>query len=278
MAVENIPEIYTDNYTEYKDLFIYDFRVAHNVVKSKVNLSMNMFSFLQEGSKYVHIADATVAVNTHQSLLIPKGNCLWTELLNQDAVYYCKLLFFSGQRLVRFLNNQQVEQQAGLEADSYFIIENDAYMALFLKSLSIFKHPLTQVHKQLLSAKFEELLLYLIAKYGERFIRYLFSMVSSEQSPFKTIVEQHMYSNLKLEEIAFLCNMSLSTFKRHFLMEYNEPPGRWLQDKRLTKAKEVLQQGAVKASDIYEDYGYSNLSNFSSAFKNKFGISPTDIA
>jgi transcriptional regulator GlxA family with amidase domain len=50
------------------------------------------------------------------------------------------------------------------------------------------------------------------------------------------MIESNVHSNLKLEEIAFLCNMSLSTFKRHFIVEYNEAPGKWLQDKRLQRA------------------------------------------
>jgi AraC-like DNA-binding protein len=41
-----------------------------------------------------------------------------------------------------------------------------------------------------------------------------------------------------------------------------------LQDKLLQRAKEILKEGQLKASDIYQDMGY-NLSNFSIAFKNK---------
>jgi AraC-like DNA-binding protein len=51
-------------------------------------------------------------------------------------------------------------------------------------------------------------------------------------------------------------------FKRHFIVEYNEAPGKWLQDKRLQRAKEILKR-SIKASDIYQDMGYNNLSNFS---------------
>jgi AraC-like DNA-binding protein len=40
--------------------------------------------------------------------------------------------------------------------------------------------------------------------------------------------------------------MSLSTFKRHFIVEYNEAPGKWLQDKRLQRAKEILKEGQLK--------------------------------
>ena len=131
--------------------------------------------------------------------------------------------------------------------------------------------------KNLLSVKFEELMLYLVQKYGEKFELYLHSLIIKETSGFRKIVESKIHSNLKLEEIAFLCNMSLSTFKRHFIEEYQVSPGKWRQDKRLQKAKDTLALGILKASDIYVDFGYTNLSNFSIAFKNKFGFNPTEI-
>ena len=86
------------------------------------------------------------------------------------------------------------------------------------------------------------------------------------------------WPNLKVEEIAFLCNMSLSTFKRHFKEEFQASPGKWLLDKRLEKAKILMEQRDVKASDVYLEIGYNNLSNFSTAFKNKFGISPKELS
>jgi AraC-like DNA-binding protein len=61
---------------------------------------------------------------------------------------------------------------------------------------------------------------YLINKYVIEFEFYLYYLISNVVSPFKKIVESNVHSNLKLEEIAFLCNMSLSTFKRHFTSEY----------------------------------------------------------
>lgn len=56
MSIENIPEIYIKNKSENLDLFVYDFRMTNDVVKSKVNLGMNIFSFLQVGKKQVHFA------------------------------------------------------------------------------------------------------------------------------------------------------------------------------------------------------------------------------
>jgi hypothetical protein len=65
MAIENIEiEIYQKNNSAL-DLFVYDFKMTNDVVKSKVNLSMNMFSFFV--GKKVHFADTSIAVNKEQS-------------------------------------------------------------------------------------------------------------------------------------------------------------------------------------------------------------------
>ena len=278
MSIENIPKIYFKNKKENPDLFIYDFKMTSDVVKSKVILGMNMFSFLQVGKKQVHFAGTSVAVNKDQSLLLKKGNWLWTELLDKEAIYYCKLFFFSEEKLKHFLEKHANKNKIKNDEIPYFIIRNDAYITSYLNSLSTITEAPTVFMENLLSVKFEELMLYLLQKYGRKFELYLYSLIIKETSPFKKVVENKIHSNLKLEDIAFLCNMSLSTFKRHFIKEYNTSPGKWLQDKRLQKAKETLEQGNLKPTDIYLDFGYNNLSNFSIAFKNKFGFNPSETS
>ncbi|NRT14183.1 AraC-like DNA-binding protein [Flavobacterium sp. 28A] len=277
MPIENIPEIYIKEKEVNEGLLVYDFKMTSDVVKSKVNLSMNMFSFLQVGKKQVHFGDTSIAVNSQQSLLLKKGNWLWTELLDTETIYYCKLFFFSEHQLLKFLKKHTKNTQPYTNEVAYFVIENDDYIGSFLNSLSILHLDNSAYSANLLEIKFEEIMLYLLAKYKGAFEDFLHSLISNEVSPFKNVIESNVYSNLKLEEIAFLCNMSLSTFKRHFTLEYKEAPGKWLQDKRLQRAKDLLQEGVLKPSDIYLDAGYNNLSNFSIAFKNKFGISPVDI-
>ena len=97
-------------------------------------------------------------------------------------------------------------------------------------------------------------------------------------SSFRKIVDANIHTHLNVAEIAFLANMSLSSFKRHFAKTYNANPGRWLQQKRLQQAKKILDKGDKKPSEIYALYGYTNLSNFSTAFKNEFGYSPKNCS
>lgn len=276
MTIQNIPEIFIETKSNKLDLLVHDFKMTDDVFKSKVNLSMDMFSFLQKGKKQVHFSDSSVAVNDKQSLLIKRGNCLWSELLDNDDIYYCKLFFFSETKLDNFLKKHCQLTPNEEETPSYFVIENDDYIHSYLNSLSTVVNAPAIFRENLLSVKFEELMLYLINKYGKTFEKYLQSLISKECSSFKKIVENNAYSNLRIDEIAFLCHMSLSTFKRNFIKEYKTSPGKWLQDKRLRKAKELIKEGR-KPSDIYLDFGYNNLSNFSAAFKNKFGKSPNSL-
>ena len=277
MTIQNIPEIFTETNTNKFDLLVHDFKMTDDVFKSKVNLTLHMFSFLQKGKKQVHFADSSVAVNDKQSLLIKRGNCLWSELLDNDDIYYCKLFFFSESKLRDFLKKNSQFSPNEEETPSYFIIENDDYIHSYLNSLSTIVNAPAIFMENLLSAKFEELMLYLLNKYGKTFEKYLQSLISNERSAFKNIIENNVYSNLKIDEIAFLCHMSLSSFKRNFIKEYKTSPGKWLQDRRLRKAKELMKDGKLKPSDIYLDFGYNSLSNFSAAFKNKFGKSPNLI-
>lgn len=83
--------------------------------------------------------------------------------------------------------------------------------------------------------------------------------------------------NVNLERFAFLTGRSLSAFKRDFEKTFNDTPSRWLIQKRLDEAWFLLNKKNKKASDIYLDLGFEDLSHFSFAFKKRFGHSPKEL-
>lgn len=285
ISIQNVPEIFYPDGFYQDDLFIYDYKMTGDVIKSKINLDVNMLSFLQKGKKKVHFSNTSVGVNANQSLIIKSGNCLWTEILDNEDIYYCKLLFFSDKKIQDFLSKYQPvfthknNSPSVPHSSSYFIIENDDYIKAFVQSLSSLLNNNNQAAtKKIVELKFEEIMLYLLNKYENSFLDFLTSILSSKlNATFKKIVETNAYANLSLDEIAFLCNMSLSTFKRHFIKEYKQTPAKWMQKLRLNRAKHRLENNSENASDIYLDLGYNNLSNFSLAFKNEFGVSPRQV-
>jgi AraC-like DNA-binding protein len=99
--------------------------------------------------------------------------------------------------------------------------------------------------------------------------------------PCKIDLEKFMLSNfhfnVPVEKFAQLTGRSLAAFKRDFLKTFGAPPRQWLQDKRLTEAKHLIETKHQKPSAIYLDLGFESLSHFSYSFKKKFGMAPTAL-
>ena len=68
--------------------------------------------------------------------------------------------------------------------------------------------------------KFEELLLYLCYHYPEEMGQLKIADISITEIEIKKLVESHIGSNITLDELTFLCNLSLSIFKRKFIELY----------------------------------------------------------
>jgi len=101
-------------------------------------------------------------------------------------------------------------------------------------------------------------------------------------APHKIDLEKFMLSNfhfnIPVEKFAQLTGRSLAAFKRDFLKTFGAPPRHWLQDKRLTEAKHLIETKHQKPSAIYLDLGFESLSHFSYSFKKKFGMTPTALS
>lgn len=93
---------------------------------------------------------------------------------------------------------------------------------------------------------------------------------------FKEIIEAHVYSDLNLEELAALSNNSVSSFKRKFKKLFQDSPARYIKNRKLKRAAELLILSQQNISEIAFDCGFNDLSNFSTSFREKFGCSPSE--
>ena len=280
MDITNLPEdLFENNYTDTSDLQIANYEAYKLVSKNKINLNKNVFSFLLDGQKDIHFSNDIVSIDHTQALLLASGNFLTTEIVGANS-YSCLLFFFSQKNINDFLlkyghlfNPNDLNKTA--TSIPYFLMEKDNFIIHFINSIQQIYGLNQTISQKILELKFEEIMLYLADKYGQSFFVYLHSLLINERElSFKMVIEKNLYTSLNIDEVAFLCNMSLSTFKRKFIQVYQESPGKWFQLKRLNKAKKLLLNNEVTPSEIYMDFGYDSLSNFSTAFKNQFGYSP----
>lgn len=263
-----------------KKVFALSYESNKSSIKSRIILDRHSFSFLMEGVKIVSYASGTQSINNKKFFFLPYGNCLMSEKLASNGKYKSLLLFISKEVFKDFFNNYSSPQSSFSKIGHQLEVEpkafiKDEYINNFLYGLEIALEINSFNTENILKLKFEELMMYLIQQ-DNSLLSYFksFSEEWDEDAYVRRIVNIHMHSGITVEELAFLCNMSISTFKRKFAKVFNDTPKQWFFKSRMHKAADLLKNQGLKASEIYEDLGYVNLSSFVQAFKKIYGLTP----
>lgn len=156
------------------------------------------------------------------------------------------------------------------------VVASSNVIAKFIDSLEFYFQNPVLVNDDLLELKIKELVLLLIQSKNVRSIQELVAdLYSPKTVHIKEVVELHLFSNLKTEQLAKLANLSLSSFKREFKKEFNDSPTNYINNKRLEKAKELLSISDLLISEIAYEIEFQDSLYFTRLFKNKIGITPS---
>jgi AraC-like DNA-binding protein len=239
---------------------------------SRVVFNCYAISFVINGEKAIYRPFDNTVVRTGEGIVIPEGNSIMAEHTLNEHQYSSILVFFPASVAIDFLNKHQLNTKTSIKPD-YIKFRQTNYLAGYIKSLQALIHEGQNLPYALAVNKVEELLLVLLQSHRSQLIALLQSNAPSPALLLKNVVENNLLNNLTLEELAFLAHKSLASFKRDFEKTYQIAPGKYIRERKLEIARQELSQGK-NATSLYLDLGYDNLSNFSSAFKKKFGVSP----
>jgi len=146
----------------------------------------------------------------------------------------------------------------------------------YMNNLSIYFENPDAFDEELGILKLKELMLILLKSENHLNIRKLLSEIfSPNKIEFKNAIENNLYNNLSIEQLAFICNRSLSKFKRDFSKIYSDTPARYIKHRRLMQAKKLLLSSDDSITEIAFSLGYVDVSTFSANFQKKFKLSPS---
>ena len=101
-------------------------------------------------------------------------------------------------------------------------------------------------------------------------------LAAQNQHMFSDIVvwlDRNLHKPIKVRDMAEKSAMSERTFYRKFTDEVGCTPSKFLENRRLFRAKQLLETGSVVKS-VSLNVGYKSVLGFRSAFEAKYGLSP----
>jgi AraC-like DNA-binding protein len=88
-------------------------------------------------------------------------------------------------------------------------------------------------------------------------------------------MDTHYSEKITVQDVAEYVGIQRSYFTDAFTKQMGVSPGHFLQQLRLSKGKQMLEETAVPITEIALSLGYSELYAFTRAFRNYYGISPS---
>jgi AraC-like DNA-binding protein len=157
-------------------------------------------------------------------------------------------------------------------------VSSNDLITQFIHSLEFYFDNPTFVNNDLLELKIKELLLLLIqTNYVSSVQELITDLYSTKTINLNEVIALHTYSNLTVNDLAKLCNMSLSSFKRAFRNFFNDSPNNYINTKKINKAQELLQISELNISDIAYETGFNDPLYFTRVFKKRVGLTPSEF-
>jgi AraC family transcriptional regulator, exoenzyme S synthesis regulatory protein ExsA len=145
----------------------------------------------------------------------------------------------------------------------------------FIESLYFYFDNPELVSDELLELKIKELVLLLVQTKNAESIVSLFSdLFTPRHLSVKEVVNNHLFSDLSIEDLASLANLSVSSLNRTFQTLYNDTPANYIKTKRLERARELLTISSLTVSEIAFQTCFKDVAHFSRSFKAAFRCSP----
>lgn len=247
-----------------------------------------VISFVVKGEKVICTQDGAHHMKAGDALLVKAGtgihsDILWKErafesiniVLNPSLMksfYYWNYMYFSPNGPSGRTGARQIAE----DCHSAINISRNVHLKHYVHSLlPYFRNPLQIDLDQIARFKFFELLSILLATEPVLLSHEFNAMKPDEDAFFHGKIVENIMNPISIEELARLCHMSLSTFKRKFVKLYGESPRRWMIRKRLDLATILLATTSQNITEICFNTGFENLSHFIMTFRAHRGMTPT---
>ena len=190
---------------------------------------------------------------------------------------YCAISITMDQGVLQEISEEyKLHAEKPYKGEGAVLLKPVNLLRSYIDSLKPYLESGSSLHDIFINLKVKEAVMILL-QVAPQLKDTLFDFSMPGKIDLEAYMNEHYRFNVDLSRFAYLTGRSLASFKRDFEKIFNTSPNRWLQQKRLDYAYYLVKEKHRKASDVYLEAGFKDLSHFSFAFKKFFGISPSQV-
>ncbi len=230
--------------------------------------------YIERGCEVITTADnKTYTLSEDTAVVLPAGVNLHSDFVRSTDSLKAYLLFFDDKMVNEYLAVQGDNTERTVGEVFVCDLKGGTAFRLFFDSIKAL-HREQGACKALFDVKMLEFLHLLDMKsHGIVANLKVHSTPDSKRNIIR-LMNKHAASKLSVSDLANLSGRSISSFNRDFKTVFDMPPKRWLTERRMEVAKELLEQSGSSVTDVAMQLGYENVSHFIKMFKEKHGVTP----
>lgn len=216
------------------------------------------------------------ACGFHGSSKFPQNEHVKIFEVNMSPDFFKKLLPKENQQFLQFLKSVERKKTKTLSPHN-FIVTPQMHLAireiLTCNRQGGFK-------KLFIEAKVIELLLLQLEQMADHNCNTFCSLKKSDVEKIYAIKEyilEHLDSSCKLIELAQIFHTNECTLKKGFKEVFGTTVFNFWSAAKMNQAKRMLLEEDLTISQVSDRIGYKNPQHFSTAFKKRFGFSPSSL-
>jgi AraC-like DNA-binding protein len=236
----------------------------------------------------ISVADEKIrGKNTNKALAYLTSSLYnWSYEGTPDCIYKGLHIVFSKQWLAQYFDVERVEEvlsaYISLKAESINIVPLDARYRRWMKTIfhveenNPLRIPILQNRMMLLIERFFSSLFEKMSNPAYR-LPLTHEDIARVMHIERLLTRNVLQTPPSIQQLAKIAAVSESKLKKDFKTMYSFPIYEYFQKARMHAAQDKLLTGKFSVKEVAMELGYSNLSNFTIAFKKEFGILPSQL-
>lgn len=272
-----LPDFLEKNYSfnKLENLSICQYIQYEEQHRNEVFISTNMLIFVLKGSKILHFKDEKIVVNSQDILFLKSGNYVMSEML--DDYYEAILFMYNDNLLIDFIKKYDLPfGEKNLFNSNILKIEKSSKFEIFQSSVLSYLKTTTLNQESIIKLKLEEAFLNILESNSKDEFKGFLSSIYLNNS-FKTKIEKEFDIDKNILLFAKEFNLTDLAFRNKFKDSFGTTPKKWQNEKKLEKAKLLLETTEYNVTQVCQKSGFDNISWFIQTFKNEYGITPKQI-
>ena len=279
LVIYNLPNDFNSTEEQGKPVIFRSHQASASSANNKSIIHQNMVDIIIAGKKTIIDAYNITALEAGEMMILSKGSSLISQALLKQGLFHNLAIYFTNDVLADFWIKYTTGGSGNSKKNAkqpFITYRQDIFISNYINSILLLLKLPSKFSDQLKQVKLEELLLYLLHTDPEKLRSLSMIAKDNEDMQLRKAAESHITTPISVDELAFLCNTSLSTFKRKFSNIYGTSPQRWLTRQKMQLAANLLKLPQERSGSVYAQVGYANQSSFIIAFKKEYGMTPKD--